>query len=128
MKNSFKIILSQVVSLVSAYFVASWIGEYFGKPSDGGLFVGLNSIVAYAFFFLPIIYVGLITFVSNLRFLKLSKWNFIIPSIFVLIFEISMGYNSGGFWFGIKYWLIAFLGGWILAWIVNFFADLIKSK
>lgn len=122
MKNTYKILLSQIISLVLGYFGASWLSSF----SHTSLFdVGGEGFIA--FILIPFVYLFLIVLISNLWFQKLNKWNYLIPAILVLIPTLMLSIDSSSDYILYKYYLEAFIGGWILAWIVNFVAGLIKK-
>lgn len=66
-------------------------------------------------------------FYLNLWFQKLNKWTYLIPVVLILLLVCFVGLLNNNLLFALKYWLIAFVGGWIAAYVVNFFAGLIKK-
>ncbi len=75
-------------------------------------------------------YVFIITFLSNLWFQKTDsgvRISYLVPTGLFLLFSLILSFTLGSINFElVGYWLIAFLGGWVLAWVVNFVAGLIK--
>lgn len=125
MRAASKIIVSQIVSLVLAYFAGQWIVSLVDKLMPAATGFPLGDVAVFVLG-LVYIYLLLIVSVSNLWFVQISKWNYLIPAILVLIFPFFDN-NKESLVQGLVYWLFAFLGGWILAWVVNFVAGLVKK-
>ena len=122
MKNAYKIILSQVTYIALASVFAGWIGDY-----KGGGFFDIQANAFISFILLPFVYLFLIMLVSNFWFQKINKWSYLIPATLVLLGMGFLGYGSSNLPLVIEYWLIAFVGGWLLAQAINFVAKLIKK-
>ena len=114
MKTSLKIIISQIASLFTAYFIAGWLGDRAG----GSLFdVGASGFIA--FFYWPLVYILLITLISNLAFLKINKWNYLTPLFFLVLLFVYIDYSSKDLWPVLAYLFGFFICGWVLAKLVN---------
>ena len=120
-----KTIISQSVSLVLGWLIGVGIIKFinvsypdFMRDASFGALVIISLIFVNSYLFS-------ITFISNLWFQKLSKWNYLIPAILILVALIL----DGGFWLGteFQYGLVSLVAGWVLAWIVNFVVGLIKK-
>ena len=120
-----KTIISQSVSLVLGWLIGVGIIKFinvsypdFMRDASFGALVIISLIFVNSYLFS-------ITFISNLLFQKLSKWNYLIPAILILVALIL----DGGFWLGtgFQYGLVSLVAGWVLAWIVNFVVGLIKK-
>lgn len=122
MNKYLTIVVSQIFSIVAAYFFANWLGEL----SNESLF-DIKASAFIALFYWPLIYLLLVTFISNLWFRKLNKLNYLIPAIILFLIFVYVDYASSDLWLVLGYWLIAFLGGWVLAWVVNFVVGKIKG-
>lgn len=122
MKTSLKIVISQIVSLIGAYFVAGWIGGY----REGTAF-DISATAFISFVMLPFVYLFLITLIANLWFQSINKWNFLIPAILIFVLTIVLSLDSSSDYILYKMWLGAFFGGWILAKILNFVVRFAKK-
>ena len=118
-----KIVLTYFISFVLAYFLASWLGGYL---DDGSFWVMSGGLIAFSL--LPFIFIFFVVLFANLWFQKLNKWSYLIPAILILLFVGLLGYSSNNLLFVLKYWLIAFVGGWVLARVVNFVAGMVGRK
>lgn len=122
LSNQLKSILVYLVSILLAYFSALWLGEYL---NDGGFLVNSGGFMATVM--LPYTFLFFVTFISSLWFIKLNKWFYLVPAILIILFMGFLGYLSNNLLLVIEYWLIAFTGGWVLAWIVNFVAGIVRK-
>ena len=120
-----KTIIGQIVSLVLGWLIGVGIIKFinvsypdFMRDASFGALIIISLIFVNSYLFS-------ITFISNLWFQKLSKWNYLIPAILILVALIL----DGGFWLGteFQYGLVSLVAGWVLAWIVNFVVGLIKK-
>jgi len=122
MKNSNKIILSQVISVVLAYFVA----DYIGASSNSSAFdIGGSAFLSFISF--PFVYLFLITLISNFWFQEINKWSYLIPIVLVFTFSLVSSFSSSDYSLYL-YWLGAFVGGWVLAQVVNFVTGFFSKK
>ncbi|MFZ3020044.1 MAG: hypothetical protein WA051_00800 [Minisyncoccia bacterium] len=126
MKTGYKILISQLVPLFLGYLFGQWILLFLNTNFPNNISFPLGGLVALILGWIYG-YLFFIVLLSNLWFQKgISKWNYLIPAILVFLFPIFDN-NSQTIIQGVVYWLIAFMGGWILAKIVNFVANFIKK-
>jgi len=122
MNTSAKIFVTQAVSVILSYVLSNYVGDY---SNSGNFWVMTGGFIS--LFYWPFIYVAFVVFISTLWFQGLNKWSYLIPAFLVLLFVVFLGYLSNDLLFVLKYWLIAFVGGWVLARVVNFVAGFAKK-